>query len=106
MIDWIAPHDGSDEISEYFIEIANIDTVTFFEDVTNCGGDDPSVTQCIIPMDTLTQYPYDLDFNLYVIARVSVINNYGSSTPSTENTSGARIRRVPDKMDEVTISLL
>ena len=43
LIDWVAPHGGSDTISEYLIEIANLDETTFFEDEVNCGGSDPAV---------------------------------------------------------------
>ena len=106
IIDWVAPHDGSESITEYLIEIANTDDETFFEDTTDCGGSDASVTTCTVPMDTLTQSPFNLAFNQLVLARVSAINTYGSSTPSTVNTIGARVRRVPDKMDAVTVSTL
>lgn len=77
-----------------------------YEDETNCGGSDPSVTQCLIPMDTLTQGPFNLGFNALVVAQATAINDFGSSTPSILNTDGARIRRVPDKMSTVTIGLI
>ena len=45
------------------IEIADKDEINFFEDEVNCGGGDPTVVQCSIPMETLTSDPYDLIFN-------------------------------------------
>ena len=53
-IAWIAPHDGSQDISSYLVEIQNAAANNFFEDETTCGGVDPSLTQCTIPMNTLT----------------------------------------------------
>ena len=70
----------------------------------NCDGDDPSVTQCVIPMSALTVDPFYLEFDSLVVARVTAINAYGSSTPSVINTDGARVRRIPDKMAAVTYS--
>lgn len=64
VIDWVAPHDGSEPITEYLVEIANDDNSGFFEDSIACGGADPSVTVCIIPKSTLTAaQPYALDFD-------------------------------------------
>ena len=53
-IDWVAPHDGSQDITKYFVEVQNADGTGFFEDTVNCDGANPSETQCTIPMDTLT----------------------------------------------------
>ena len=50
IIDWIAPHDGSQEITSYLIEIQNALATGFFEDETNCGGANPNLTECTIPM--------------------------------------------------------
>ena len=102
-IQWIAPHDGSEALTEYLIEIRNVGEVNFFEDDDNCDGDDPSVTQCLIPMDTLTLSPFNLGFNNLVVARVTAINSYGSSVPSELNTDGARIRRKPSKIASVNV---
>jgi len=102
-IDWIAPHDGSQEITSYLIEIQNALATGFFEDETNCGGDNPNLTECTIPMRVLTTSPYNLVFNQLVIVRVTAINNYGPSISSVLNTYGARIRSVPIKMPSISV---
>lgn len=95
VIDWLAPHDGSQTITEYLVEIANADGGSYFEEDTNCSGSDPSVHQCVIPMSALTQSPFNLSFDQLVVVRVTAVNSYGPSTPSLVNTQGARIRQVP-----------
>ena len=92
LIVWVAPNDGSDTISEYLIEIGRTGAANYIEDAVNCGGSDPSVVQCLIPMGTLTSNPYDLIFNELVTAQVTAINAYGPSPPSVVNSDGARIR--------------
>jgi len=96
LIDWAAPHDGSQAIEEYLVEIANDDTSAWFEDTTNCDGADPSLTSCIIPMDVLVTGDYNLAFDQLVEVRVSAYNSYGFGATSTVNTVGAKIRQKPD----------
>ena len=98
IVDWEAPHDGSDALLSYLVEIANGDNTSFFVDSTDCDGSDPSVTQCSIPMSTLATTPFNLIFNEIVYVQVSAINSYGASTPSALNTIGARLRQVPDQV--------
>lgn len=92
VINWIAPHDGSSTITEYLVEIANADKSAFFEDTVACGGADPSLTQCLIPMTSLTEHPFYLLFNELIYARVSAKNIYGQNTPSVLNSAGAQVR--------------
>ena len=47
-------------------------------------------------MPTLTGAPFTLAFDTLVKVRISAINNFGTGLTSTVNTSGARIRSVPN----------
>jgi hypothetical protein len=98
LIQWIAPHDGSQEITGHLVEIGNADSTEMHEDVVNCGGSDPSLTSCSVPMDVLVASPYELAFNQLVEVQVTAVNLFGSSPPSVINTVGARIRRKPDQL--------
>ena len=97
-IDWETPHDGQQSITDYMITIANQSGSLMIEDWNNCGGNDVSSTYCIMPMDTLTDDPYDLLFGDTVIAQVTAYNLYGPGPSSDLNTVGAMVRRVPDQM--------
>jgi len=102
-IEWTAPHDGSDLITSYLIEIADSTTTTWTPDATDCSGTNPAILSCLIPMSTLTSAPYNYLFDDLVKVRVTAINSYGSSPVSSPNSTGARIRRVPDKMGALTV---
>ncbi len=54
-------------------------------------------------MNTLTSAPYIYAFDSLVKVRVTAINSYGPGPVSSQNTSGALIRRVPDKMGVITV---
>lgn len=99
MISWTAPHDGSDSITSYKIEIADTAGTTWTEDLTDCDGSDGTILTnmyCIIPMSTLTAGPYSYAFDELVEVRASATNSIGTGTVSTTNTAGAQIRQVPD----------
>jgi len=53
-------------------------------------------------MSTLTTSPFSLTFDTLVEVRISATNIIGTSSTSTVNTSGARIRRAPGTMGVVT----
>ena len=53
-------------------------------------------------MNTLTSAPYNYAFDSLVKVRVTAINFFGPGLVSSQNTSGALIRRVPDKMGVIT----
>lgn len=61
-IQWTAPHDGSDAITSYLIEIADSTTNTWTPDAADCPGTNPAVLRCLIPMSTLTAAPYNYAF--------------------------------------------
>ena len=103
LIEWTAPHDGSQDITEYLVEIGNADSTTWNEEAVNCSGDEPSLTSCIVPMDVFVAGPFDLAFDQLVVVRVTAINFYGSSTPSVINTVGAQIRQKPDQMANLIV---
>lgn len=42
-IDWIAPYDNSDAITDYDILILKADGVTWLADTTDCDGHDPTI---------------------------------------------------------------
>jgi hypothetical protein len=103
-IEWIQPHDGSEALTSYLIEIANFDTTQWYEDATNCNGDDPMVTSCIVPMETLTADPFFLIFDQLVEVRVTAVNSYGPSPGASEvNVDGARVRSRPSQIPAVTV---
>ena len=103
-ITWSHPHDGSEQLTSYIIEIANLDTTQWNEDSVNCSGDDPLATSCVIPMETLIADPYYLIFDQLVEARVTAVNAYGPSPEASElNVDGARVRRKPSQIPTVTV---
>lgn len=59
---------------------------------------------CIIPMSTLTSnFGYSFDQTVYV--KASAYNSYGFGTTSSANTSGAKIRKVPDQMAQPSLNV-
>lgn len=100
MISWTAPDNGGETLTSYAVEIADTTTSTWTADTTNCDGSNASVMSnlyCIIPMSTLTSSPYSLTFDQLVQVRVRATNSKGPATSySPINTSGAKIRSVPD----------
>lgn len=53
-------------------------------------------------MTTLTDSPYELDYNDLVVVKVKAINANGDSSYSAVNTVGAYIETVPAKMTTPT----
>jgi hypothetical protein len=97
-IAWLAPHDGSDTITAYLIEI--LDSTGGWEaESTYCDGTDSSVISaltCTVPMSVLRASPYSLGFDALVEVRASAQNSYGWGTVSGTNAVGAQVRREPD----------
>jgi len=58
-----APHDGSQSISQYIIEIADSTATNWTPDSSNCPGTNPAVLSCLISMNTLTSAPYNYAFD-------------------------------------------
>jgi len=55
-------------------------------------------------MNVLTAAPYNYVFEQLVKVRVTASNLYGSGPTSISNSSGATIRRVPDKMGSLSVT--
>jgi hypothetical protein len=92
LIQWTAPHDGFQTITNYLIEIESL-SGTFIQSAF-CG--DTILLSCIVPMSEL-QATYSLPFDSLVVVRATAENSYGYATlASPVNTVGAFIRRVPD----------
>lgn len=105
MISWTAPAANSYPITAYLIEIADSLSASWIADTTHCDGSSSTVMSnmyCVIPMSTLTTAPYSYVFDQLVVVRVSAYNARGWGSTSTPNSSGARIRRVPDQMTTPT----
>lgn len=96
MISWVAPSANGVAISSYLIEIQN-SASAWVTETTSCDGSSTTVKTnlyCIIPMTTLTS-TFSLTYDTLVNVRVSATNSIGTSTLSSVNTSGAKIRTVP-----------
>lgn len=100
-ITWIAPSSNGDTITAYKIKISNALNTNKYEDSVNCDGSSSTVKNnlyCIVPMSILTAAPYSLVFDQLVVATVEASNSFGFGTTSSANTSGAKIRQVPNVM--------
>ena len=65
----------------------------------HCGGTDPSLSFCVVPMSIFQASPYNLAFDDLIQVRATAYNSYGYAlAPSDINTAGARVRQVPDRM--------
>ena len=58
---------------------------------------------CALPMSVFTASPYNLAFDDLIKVRVSATNSFGEQSQSPENSSGAKVRKVPDAMAAVTM---
>lgn len=107
-ISWTAPHDGSDAIVEYKIEIKQNDG-NWYHETTHCVGTSAtllSTRQCTVPMSALTASPLSLAFDALVEVRASARNAFDWSIVSPTNTAGAKIRSVPYQMSKPTVTSL
>ena len=92
---WAAPDDGGSPITGYYISIRQSDQVTFTIDQANCDMSVSTLTQCIIPVMTLREPPYNLEWGTHVFAKVIARNLYGDSVASFAG-NGAKITTTPD----------
>lgn len=89
-VDWIAPYDGADAITEYKIMIQAADKNYYT--TSECVSVAPTlVTQCLIAMTTLRAAPFSLLYNQTVKVTLQARNTNGWSDTSEANTTGARI---------------
>ena len=104
LISWIAPYDDSQVITSYFIEVSNFDSSAWIQDLVNCPGTNPALLLCTIPMSVLAAAPYNYAYDSLVKVRISAINFFGTSPVSVVNSTGAKTRRVPDKMAVIAVT--
>lgn len=90
-------------MDRFTILIGATDGVTFFEDETDCSGLDPQVTQCLVPMTTLTADPFNLQFDQLVLVKAHSTNFFGVGPDSDVNTDGVRIMQIPSQMGPISV---
>ena len=63
-VEWIAPNDGGDPITQYNVFIGDTTYTTFTNESTYCSSQTTSLTNlyCLVPMSALTSSPYSLTF--------------------------------------------
>jgi hypothetical protein len=89
-ISWTAPSDGSDALTEYFIELKKSDNT--WHNSTICSGSNSLTTRsCNEPMTTMAG-TLGLSFDTLIEVRASARNTFGWSPVSALNTAGAKVR--------------
>jgi large repetitive protein len=100
-ITWTAPESNGDAITEYKILIGD-STGTTYTESSDCDGSNSAVItalSCTVDMSSLAAIPYSYTTQGTLIrVRATASNDYGESSESTENTSGATYRTVPAAM--------
>ena len=103
LISWSQPDDNSQTLISFTILIGSTDGVTFFEDETDCSGVDPLVTQCLVPMTTLTAAPFNLQFDQLVLVKAHSTNFFGVGPDSNVNIDGVKIMKIPSQMGPISV---
>jgi hypothetical protein len=97
VITWTNPFENGSPLTKYTIQIK--DSVgNFITELNDCDGSDSIVlgmASCIIPLNTLTMAPFNLQLADAIVAKITAHNIYGASIVS-ETGSGANIVFVPD----------
>jgi len=98
-VTWAAPAANGAALQSYVVELQGKAGGWHLE-TTDCDGADPAVqsaTACTIPQSTLTDPAgaFQLERGDLVAARVSAVNQLGSSAPSPANAAGAHIQTLP-----------
>ena len=98
MISWQLPADKGSAIIEYQIVIMTSDGVTFSQELTYCNGADASIVSsrsCLVPLTTLRDAPFSLEYPDLIVAKVRSRNINGWSVFSEVNTDGAHFYTEP-----------
>ena len=104
IIDWEMPDSNFKPILEFEIVIEDVNA-DYVSDATNCSGQDPSLTQCSVPMQSMIALT-SLTQGSLIVARVRSRNENGWSFFSQENISGAVIEFKPHKIEIVSYDVL
>lgn len=97
-ISWVEPFTGGSPITSYLIKIRMVDGISYQEETANCDGSDPTILSqrfCLVPVATVKNLPYELEWNTGVYANVQAFNEYGNSATSLTG-NGAIITTTPD----------
>jgi hypothetical protein len=99
-ISWLPPHDGSDTITKYTVQIM-LKGQSIGQEVTQCDGIGSQLTTrtCLVPMSLLTSSPFNYVFDDLVTVRTTSTNFFGTPIFSNVNIVGGKIRYVPGKMN-------
>eukprot|EP00347_Sterkiella_histriomuscorum_P011727 403371340 len=103
-VSWLPAYSNGDPITAYKIEFANYQNTLWYTNITYCDGNSLQVRTnlyCIFPMYVFTDDPVLYPFTQKPVFMISAANVYGYGTPSVPYTSGAGIRRVPDKISTI-----
>ncbi len=101
IVEWNAPEENGEALLGYYVYLRQSNGVYTMEPI-HCNGSSPDIIlakSCTIPLNTLTQSPFTLQFGPqlgeYVNVKVIAYNEYGNSNPSPIG-GLARIQIVPD----------
>lgn len=101
VISWTQPDTQGSAITSYFIEVGSADGLIWTEITTTCGGDNPSLLDCSVPMNSLAISPFHYTQGTLIKVRTRAFNEFGSGPVSLVNTEGAKMRTAPHKMTQV-----
>jgi hypothetical protein len=97
-VDWTAPTDNGSPITSYKVELRQSNLI-YSEELVSCNGADAAIMaalSCSVPVDTLLQAPFSLQWGSNIYARIVAVNLYGESQVS-EAGHEAQILTIPDK---------
>jgi hypothetical protein len=101
-VSWTPPSSNFESIDAYRVLVkSSALSPTFEEEAVNCDASTPEVmafTRCRIPVLVLRGAQYSLTAGTVVVALVQAHNARGWGPLSAENTAGAIITTVPEKM--------
>ena len=87
-ITWAAPFEQGSPITGYQVFIKTSDSVTYYEDLTDCNRLSIPSLSCTIPILSLKTQPYTIPWGGHVYSKIIAINAYGYSEIS-EDGNGA-----------------
>jgi len=97
-IDWVEPDTSGEPITEYLIEIQKNGEDTWIEYAATCGGADPSIFTCVVPMADLESATYGYAQGDPIYVRARSYNFYGESEISPTSIEGTQLRTTPQPM--------